>query len=577
MKCRANVDVKSLSKAVVLSILFSQGCAAVNPLFGAESATHIITNANVLTVDDDFSRATTFAIKDSRIIAVGDGEVLKKHQGSATTVIDADGKTVMPSFVDAHIHTLAVVQFAPLIDVGLTKHLTVEESIKAMKDRAAKAEEDDWLLFKNVDFGTQKSEMTTLTAADLDQVSADHPVFVLHAGGHVSSVNSKMLELMKITKETPDPAAGGRFGRHEDGEPNGVLYGFASLSAFAVVTPLQPKGYEEGMADVNQHFLSLGIGAVGDAGIGSLGSAKELDILLDLSQAGIMQFRVRGYLGFSIEKEWDELNIQANHGNQKVRVIGYKLSADGSNQARTGLQRENYMGFGHKGTAYLSEETLYNQIKDKSAKGFQLAIHGNGDASIDNIISAVRRAKSEGTKVIRPRIEHCSIVQDDQISALKELEISCSFLIGHVKLWGAVFKNTVFGLEKAEKLDRTGTFEKEGIPYSLHTDNGVTEFSPLEMVEIAVTRELFSEPGYVLAPEERASREMALRAITSTAAWQMLSEEEFGSIEVGKFADFVILEENPLTVEPDKIGDIKVVETWIDGQQVYSRHTEQKR
>ena len=134
---------------------------------------------------------------------------------------------------------------------------------------------------------------------------------------------------------------------------------------------------------------------------------------------------------------------------------------------------------------------------------------------------------------------------------------------------GAAFKNSVFTLEKAEKLDRTGSFERAGIPYSLHTDNVVTDFTPLEMVEIAVTRKLFAEPDYVLAPDERASVEMALRGVTSVPAWQLMSDHEIGSLEPGKLADFVILGSDPREVSPDEISEIEILETWIDGERLH--------
>jgi len=556
-------------------LVFLTACSAIqepNSVAATSAVSHIFTNGNVLTVDKGFSTAESVAIRNNKIVAVGDNEEVMALAGNNTKVIDLSGKTMMPAFIDAHLHVGAILQFGALIDVGLTKHRTIEEAIDAMKKHGAKAEKGEWLLFKNVDFGTQFSNtMTKLTAKTLDQISKENPVFVIHAGGHISSVNSKLLEIMKVTKDTPNPAAGGSFGRYDTGEANGMLYGFATSSALGVIEPFKTVDINKNIIEVSNDFLSKGIGTVGDAAVGATGTPNELDNLERFSAEKKMKFRVRGYLSFGLEKQWSELGIKPNHGNEKVRIVGYKLLADGSNQARTGLQRKNYLGKNSHGIHYLTEEKIYQHIKDKSAKGFQLAIHGNGDASIDNIIAAVKRAKEDNANVIRPRIEHCSIVQDDQLQKLIELDITCSFLIGHVKLWGAAFKNNVFGLEKAEKLDRTGSFERVGIPYSLHTDNLVTDFSPLEMVEIAVTRELYSEPDYILAPDERASREMALRAVTSTSAWQLMSEHEVGSIEVGKLADFVVLDGNPLKVELDKIGLIKVLETWVDGEQVYSR------
>ena len=150
--------------------------------------------------------------------------------------------------------------------------------------------------------------------------------------------------------------------------------------------------------------------------------------------------------------------------------ITSKISADGSNQAFTGLQREPYLNSDNLGLAYMSQKDIDTAVIEGTKRGGQMAMHGNGNAAIDNIISAVQKARDAGVDVVRPRIEHCSITEDDQIAKLKELDISCSFLIAHVLYWGAAFRDTVFGPEKAVKLDRTGSFEKAGVPYSLHTD-----------------------------------------------------------------------------------------------------------
>ena len=224
----------------------------------------------------------------------------------------------------------------------------------------------------------------------------------------------------------------------------------------------------------------------------------------------------------------------------------------------------------------MSREQIVEAVITYSKLGFQMSMHANGDAAIDNVIDAVVEARKQGVEVIRPRIEHCSIVQNDQLISLKEHDISGSFLIGHVYYWGSAFRDNIFGEKKAIKLDRCGSFERMGIPFSLHSDAPVIEISPLEMVEIAVTRRTWADPNYVLGPKECASVEAALRGVTSVPAWQLMSEHEVGSLEGGKFADFVILADDPRKVKPETIGEIKVVETWIDGRKVYANSESEK-
>jgi predicted amidohydrolase YtcJ len=170
---------------------------------------------------------------------------------------------------------------------------------------------------------------------------------------------------------------------------------------------------------------------------------------------------------------------------------------------------------------------------------------------------------------VRARIEHCSILHDEQIERMKDLGVSASFLIGHVHYWGVAMRDEVFGEEKAQLLDRCKSVEDAGVGFTLHSDFMVTDPVPLHMIEMAVTRKTWKEPDHVLAPQERISVESAIRAVTSEAAWQLFSDHEIGSLEPGKFADLVILEQDPRAVDPDSLKDIKVVETWMDGRQVY--------
>jgi predicted amidohydrolase YtcJ len=219
----------------------------------------------------------------------------------------------------------------------------------------------------------------------------------------------------------------------------------------------------------------------------------------------------------------------------------------------------------------MSADELKSVALDRAEKGWHLAIHGNGDAAIDNILDACAALRDAGIDMdkVRARIEHCSILHDDQIGRMKDLGVSASFLIGHVHYWGVAMRDEVFGEQKAQLLDRCKSCEDAGVGFSVHSDFMVTDPVPLHMIEMAVTRKTWKEPDYVLAPQERISVESAIRAVTSEAAWQLFSDHEIGSLEPGKFADLVILDKDPRMVGPDALKDVKVLQTWMDGKQVY--------
>jgi len=193
-------------------------------------------------------------------------------------------------------------------------------------------------------------------------------------------------------------------------------------------------------------------------------------------------------------------------------------------------------------------------------------------AGIDMVLDTCQALHDEGIDMarVRPRIEHCSMLHDDQIARMKTLGVSASFLIGHVHFWGVWMRDRVFGPERVNHLCRCRSVEDAGVGFTLHSDFMVTDPDPLHLIQMAVTRTTWKEPDFVLNPAERITVEAAIRALTSEAAWQLFSEHEIGSLEAGKLADFVILEKDPRKVSPDAIRDIRVLETWMDGERVYA-------
>lgn len=540
-------------------------------LLGAISDAHsqdvtLFTGGKILTVDADFLVAEAMAIKGDRILAVGSEVSVRKSAGRNAKTVDLKGNAILPGFIDAHTHPLAGGAGQVFENVGVDRFRSIEAALNHMRRAGAKAKQADWMLFINLDLATQTYEKPKLTAEVLDTISGVAPVVVWHAGGHRMTVNSRMLKIMDVSARTPNPK-GAEYGRYANGEPDGNVAGSAALFAtLAKITPYKSYDRKAGAIALGRKWLSQGTTTLGIAGVAS---PEDWKVLTELAKISSFPLRTRSYLQWGALPLWDQARIKPGIGDADARVIGWKISADGSNQAFTGLQRAPYLNRNDNGLAYMTQADVNKAVVRGTKRGGQMAMHGNGDAGIDNIITAVAAARAQGVDVKRPRIEHCSIVQDDQLEKLIKNKISCSFLIAHVLYWGQAFRDKVFGPEKAAKLDRAGSFERAGIPFSLHTDYGVSELSPLEMAEVAVARTLFTEPDFVLGPDERASIEAAIRSITSVPAWQLMSENEIGSLEPGKLADFVILASDPREVKPNHLGEIQVLQTWIDGKRVH--------
>ena len=273
----------------------------------------------------------------------------------------------------------------------------------------------------------------------------------------------------------------------------------------------------------------------------------------------------------ALAERWDQTDVHFGQGDEWIRATGWKIVSDGSNQGYTGLQREPFLNSDSRGIAYIEVDELNDAVRRRLQAGWPVCVHANGDAAIDRALDAFQQAEEAGLDPggRRCRIEHCSILHDEHIEQMARLGISPSFLIGHVYYWGKAFVDDVFGLEKAEKLDRTGACEAKGIRWTVHSDDPVTEMGPLRCIENAVSRAMWrSEES--LAPAERISVEAALRSATIDAAWQCHSDHEVGSLEVGKYGDFVVLDRDPRSVPVDEIGSIGVLETWVNGRQVYA-------
>jgi len=580
--CNWGINCSSVSRRNFIKIVGAASLTAMLPGCSREQeqapkqeqATTVFTGGTVLTVDDDFSEAEAIAIHGNRILAVGTNAEVRKAAGDGAKIIDLEGKTVLPGFIDPHTHVVAGSIVDSVMDyVGMARFQTTDEVLAYIKERTSETPAGEWLVFRNFDPAVQDG-LDKLTFAELDPISTAHPIVVLNASGHLAYANSKAFDVSGVTKDVENPP-GGEFERDADGNLTGFM---KNNVAYMKVTSNYPGIVEaepvEALIGLLDKWGAVGLTTVSELSLGALSQTPaDAQVMAAAAQTGRLKARIRAYPFYTLGAEaWDEAGVSQGDGNELARIAGYKLVADGSNQGFTGLQREPYLGTeDDRGLAYMSPEELTAAALERARKGWHLAIHGNGDAAIDNILDTCEALVEAGIDLskVRPRIEHCSILHDDQIARMKKLGVSASFLIGHVHYWGVAMRDEVFGEKKAQLLDRCRSVEKAGVGFSLHSDFMVTDPDPLHMIQMAVTRKTWQEPDYVLAPQEKISVESAIRALTSEAAWQLFSEHEIGSLEPGKFADLVILGKDPRRVNSDAIKEVEVLETWMDGKQVY--------
>ncbi len=545
---------------------------------GAEPASDatVFRGGVVLPVDEGFSEHSALLIRGNRIAGVGSDEAILAEAGTGARIVDLEGRTVLPGFIEPHMHFLLLAGLGHVEDVGPFAQPTFEACLAALRqirDAARAQGPEAWVMGRQFD-PILLEPARELTTRELDEIAPDRPAFVLNASGHIAYVNSRALDAAGIARDAPDPA-GGEFGRQADGTLNGVLYGPSAQIPVLMSNPeIQARMNREFVAagiEVGETAATLGITTLCDQATGVLSGAAELARYREMYAEGRMKARLRAYLYDFHEAPWRGADVRPGDGDALLRVAGLKLVTDGSNQGFTGRQREPYWTRDTLGLYYIDPPVLRDLVERYAAEGWPLSMHGNGDAAIDSILDAVEHARDRGIDVraLRCRIEHCSILHDDQIARIQELGMGPSFLINHVHYWGHVMRDQVFGPEKVQLLDRCASVERVGIPWVMHSDAPVSPLGSLHKIRVAVARDLWKEPGAVLVPSERVPVEAAIRSITRTAAWQCHSEHEIGSLEAGKLADLVVLESDPRKAEPTAISEIRVSETWMDGRRVF--------
>ena len=545
---------------------------------GPGPADTIYHNGTILTINDDQPTAEAVAVLAGKILAVGPETDVLETAGANTKKIDLGGKTMLPGFVDSHGHTYLVglqattANLLPPPDGTGRDIASLQTLLTGWAANNPKAvEKIGWIAGFGYD-DSQLAERRHPTRDDLDKVSKDLPVLIIHQSGHLGVANSKALELAGVTAETEDPKGGVFRRRQGSKEPNGVCEEYAF---FQLVFQLAGR-FDEA---INDAFVEEGAKLVASFGYTTAqeGRAMEqsLEAMKRVADSGELAIDLVAYPDVLEVEDVSPSMTYENH----YRVGGVKLTIDGSPQGKTAWLTEPYFVVpegqpeDYSGYAAIDEETTYQAVEKAFANGWQILCHGNGDAAIDGFISAVRAAKEKYPDVDnRPVLIHGQTLRKDQVGQLKELEIFPSLFPMHTFYWGDWHRDSVLGPERAENISPTGWVLEQGMMFGSHHDAPVALPDSMRVLSATVTRR--SRSGEILGPQHCVSVATALKAMTIWPAWQHFEEKSKGSIEVGKLADFVILSDNPMTVPEEQLAELKVLETIKEGVSIYKRPAE---
>ena len=567
----------NMVKALGLTCLIAvSACAPKAPANVADTIFH---GGSIITVNDKQPEVSALAVRDGNILAVGESaDILKAHTGETTHVIDLKGHTLMPGFVEPHVH-ISFTAMAENIALNLANFTLPYDTIDTIlgKLRAAKnaLPEGSWIVGFGVDPSRTSPPMAELTADLLDSVSTTNPIFVVNQSCHIAYVNHKALELAGITDSTPDPGNGGVYVKDAKGRLTGKLIEPPSYAAFAKkMTPSSPEAIVNAYTKTIHNMAATGVTTSAEIAMGGvLPVAQEHAMVEELTHQPNFPIRIRGYLwGVSLPEGFSD--IKPGEGDDMFRMIGVKYISDGSTQGLTAALNAPYIypaGTTNRGNLDWEDEKIYAASKPFFDKGWQLSLHANGDRAVGQTLDLYSRLlKDEANPASRRlRIEHFTVTTEKQVDQAAALGITPSMTIGHVGFWGEVFHNHVLGHDRAERIDPTGSLTKRGVRFSFHSDSPVSPVGPLRYISTGTSRLWQKPPRKVLGPKQRLAVDQAIKAVTIDAAYAMFMEDRVGSLEAGKWADLVILEKNPRATDVDKIAEIKVLETWLGGRQAF--------
>jgi predicted amidohydrolase YtcJ len=564
-------NMKIASKFLAFALIAQCGFALAKG-----NADTIFYGGPVVTVNAKNEEVQAIAVQGGKIVALGTKDAITKDWQSKTTqVIDLKGQTLMPGFVEPHVHIMITAVFEGLglnLSNFTLPYDTKETLIAKMKAHLKTIPVGGWLIGFGVDPSRTSPFMAELTADDLDKVSKDVPIFIVNQSGHIGYVNNKAIELAGITNKTPNPPGGGIYVKDAQGKLTGKLVEPPSYLPFMAKMPVPTEAQLFGaIQQTMKRFAATGVTTASEMSVGgNFGVDKEIAIYRAIFAKNASPIRMRGYL-FSEAMPPGYKTIKPNDGDDMLRFIGIKYVADGSTQGLTAALNDPYSypkNSKWSGALNYKDADIQASMKSYFDQGWQISTHSNGDKAIDQALNSYSKLLAGNPKPQdrRLRIEHFTVNNASQAKKAVQLGVVPSFTIGHVHYWGSAFDNFIIGPERAKRIDPAAEIKRLGGKFTLHSDTPVSNVGPLNYITEAVTRVWQLPPKKVLGPDQVISVDDAIRAITIDAAYQIFADDKVGSLEVGKQADFVVLEKNPRTTPAADIRNIKVKETWVDGK-----------
>ncbi len=553
----------------------------------ALSADLVLINGKIITVDENDSIAEAVAVKGPRIIAVGTTAGIKKLTGPGTEIVDLRGLTVTPGLIDAHCHFASGgIGILYILDVGFPGVRKMADVVAKVKAKIEASKPGEWVFGRGWDEG-KLEELRYIYASDLDPVSPENPVFLMHTMGHYSVANGQALKLAKITKDTRDPP-GGTIDRKPDGTPTGVLKEAAMGLVMRLIPEIKPEQAREGIRELAKEFNKEGMTAAKEPGV-ELSTWKAYQDVLAEDNLTVRIFvlwdggKTIEHAERLIERVAPFTKPYISTGDDRLISGGIKLYLDGSGGARTGWLydewNKNYKEIdkGNHGYPVLDPEVFRAMVKLYHEAGLHISVHAIGDKAIDWLMDSYALAfKASPLHGLRHGIIHCNIPSDRAIDLMAEMQKTYEAAYPEaeaVHMWwiGDTYAGN-FGPERCLRMKPYKTFLNKGIKWAATSDFFVDPFPARYGIWAQIAREpLIGVYGqHPFGTAESVDVHAALRAYTIWAAHQLFLDSKLGSIEPGKYADLAVWDKDMYTIPTAEIKEIKCQLTVLGGKIVYT-------
>jgi predicted amidohydrolase YtcJ len=525
----------------------------------------LVSNGTILTMDPSQPEVEAFGVIGDRIVAVGNRRLVEDALPRGYRTVDLAGRCAVPGFNEAHNHMISYGMTLEQIDASFPAVTSIRDIVAAVRERAVTTTHGRWIVGRGYD-DNKLEERRHPTRQDLDQATDEYPVIIINGSGHLSAVNSLALQLAGVTRDTEDPV-GGHFVRDEHGEPTGVLHETAQERIRALIPAPTVDEQVQALRRTNDAYIRAGITSSQDAGSDS---ADDIKAYQQAVKRGHLKLRTSMMIRENLLPHLVELGIEQGFGDHRLRVGPIKMFIDGSLIGRTAAVTEPFLDDprpDNLGLMMMPQEQFEDYVMQAHAAGYQIAVHAIGDRGIDWVLDAYEKALTAmPRRDHRHRIEHCGICRPDILDRIQRLGVVPVSQPVFIIEYGDGFIRHL-GPWRSQLTYPFRSFLERGIRLVFSSDCPVSDFAPLKSIQAAVTERTGSGQSYAL--EEAVTVEEALEMYTVAGAYATFEEDIKGQIKAGMLADVTVLEQDPRTVDPMTLTELKVSATIIGGETVY--------